>query len=112
MEDWESKPLKEVPIPIQNDVSSTFKIYEETLTKTNNFANVSTAGMDLSVAGNEDDINCRNKARNILVKERAVQRKKLKGTKKELVDAQSRQQSYVKVGKARRVGRSRYDLDV
>ena len=91
MKDWKNKPLnevlKEVPKPIQNGVEATFKTFREKSAKTNNFANVSTAGMDLSVAGNEDDINARNKERNILVGERAVQRRKLKGKKKELVDA-------------------------
>ena len=91
MKDWESKPLNEVfkaiPIEIQNDVASTFKTFRERLTKTNNFANVSTAGLDLSVAGNEDDINLRNKEWNMMVEDRAMQRRKLKPKKKELVDA-------------------------
>jgi len=91
MKDWKDKPLnevlKEVPEPIQNGVEGTFKTFRETSAKTNNFANVSTASMDLSVAGNEDNINVRNKERNTLVAKRAVQRRKLKGEKKELVDA-------------------------
>ena len=91
MEDWENKPLSEVlkavPKTIQNDVAATFKTFRDKSVKTNNFANVSTAGMDLSVAGNADDINVRNKDKNTLVGERAEQRKKLKVKKKELVDA-------------------------
>jgi hypothetical protein len=91
LEEWEDKPLsevlKEVPKKIQNDVAATFKTFREKSVKTNNFANVSTAGMDLSVPGNADDINVRNKDRNTLVGERAVQRKKLKVKKREFVDA-------------------------
>ena len=91
LEEWKNKPLsevlREVPTTIQNDVAATFKTFREKSVKTNNFANVSTAGMDLSVAGNADDINVRNKDRNTLVGERAEQRKKLKVKKKELVDA-------------------------